>query len=98
MIYKAIMMSKKEIVIGDAEDLKKFLDAANGGARLVLTKFGVINPSSIDSIVVAKDKMEDVRFLLLQGKYTERTATEKVLGFSPFSALIEKYKQLQQKN
>jgi hypothetical protein len=87
MIYKIKMMSGTEIPIDGEEALMEILNKANSGAKLILTKYGVINVQSIDSIVPYKEKLEEVMELLRLGKNID-DAKKYVLGESPFSRLL----------
>lgn len=96
-------MGRQEIPIESEEALLKFLDRANKGDRLVLTKHGVINPSSVDSIVPDRARMGEVQGLLqyqeerggkMLPKYTRETAERAVLGEGALARLIDGKKKL----
>lgn len=87
MIYKVVMSNGPEVAIESEEALQKFLEEANSGKKLVLTKYGVINTSFIVSVVRHKEKMEEVREQLGYGKKPHEAETE-VLGPSPFAKLL----------
>ena len=81
-IYKVKQMSGVEVVLVGREALDALMDAANKGARLVMTKYGVINPSSIDSITLHRDLMGSVADQMRYGKTLDQ-ATAEVLGSLP---------------
>ena len=80
-------MSGQEIPLENEEALTQLLSEANAGKKLILTKYGVINVSSIDSITPHKEKLEEVRDMLQFG--TDRAKAEaEALGPSPFAKLL----------
>lgn len=102
MIFKLTMMSKQEILIESQQDLLKLLNEANKGSRLVLTKHGVVNVASIDSIVPWTSKNQDVAEMLrlkhesagkLVPMYTPDTAFKMIVGESPFKAMLDERKK-----
>ena len=95
MIYKIVMMSGQEIAIESEEALQRFLTEANAGKRLILTRYGVVNVSSIDSIVPNHERMERYHDLLRdgyleieQGQTRQDAALERTLGPSPFAQFL----------
>ncbi len=97
MIYKIKMMSGAEIPVAGDDDLKKILDQVERGAPLVATKYGVINPKSIDSILPDKERMATVNGYMqmrredggnLVQAYTQEEAEAKTLGSSPFAKAL----------
>ena len=87
MIYKITMMSGQEIPLENEEALQKFLEEANAGKKLVLTKFGVVNVASIDSITPHKELMAEVWQDTKLGTPRDR-AEQSALGESPFIKLL----------
>lgn len=87
MIYKIKMMSGQEIILESEEDLMKLLTEADKGKKLVLTKHGVVNVASIDSIVKHKEVLESIRQSMEYGK-TEEQARAEALPPSPFAKLL----------
>jgi hypothetical protein len=86
-IFKIQMMSGVEIPIESEEALVHFLSEASSGKNLVVTKYGIPNVASIDSITIHKEKMEEVREMLYLG--TDRAKAEaEALGPSPFAKLL----------
>jgi hypothetical protein len=86
MIYQVVMMSGKKISLESEEEVRSFLEQANKGMRLVLTKHGVINPASVDSIV--PDNEANAAMKSLNGK------PQDVLGTSPFVAILSGEKKM----
>lgn len=82
-IYKIVMMSGQEIPLESREALDKFLEAANAGAKLIMTKYGVVNTASVDSIVPHKEKLAEIAEEMKYGR-TENEARERIMGASPF--------------
>lgn len=82
-IYKIVMMSGQEIPLESREALDKFLEAANAGAKLIMTKYGVVNTASVDSIVPHKEKMAEIAENMRYG-HSEEESRAKILGPSPF--------------
>jgi hypothetical protein len=82
-IYKVVMKSKTEIPLESKESLDILIEAANSGARLVKTKFGVIDTSSIDCIVVDVKSMNRIAEQERMGIKTEQ-ANRDVLGLPTF--------------
>jgi len=99
-IYKLITKSKTIIPIESREEIDAIVKAANAGARLLWTKYGVIDSSSIDCIVVDKEKMAEVGALMRLKTMTdngliqkdEEAARREVLGESPFQEEPKKLK------
>ena len=58
------------------------LDREAAGARLIETKYGIINPASIDSITLHKDLMEQIGERM-RYQLTLEQATAEVLGRLP---------------
>lgn len=88
MIYRIKMMSGKDIQIDGEEALRLLLTEANKGKKLILTKYGVVNASSIDSITEDKGAMDEIRHeMKLSGK-SEQQAKESVMPPSPFAKLL----------
>lgn len=83
MIYKIKMMSGQEIPLESEEALQSFLNEANGGKKLIVTKYGIINVNSIDSVTQHKEKMEELYHELKAGG-----GVNEVLGPSPFAQLL----------
>lgn len=80
-------MGGVEIMIAGDDDLKAFLVEANTGKKLILTKYGVVNVASIDSIVVHKEKMSEANQLFQMGR-SQKEAEKEALGASPFAKLL----------
>jgi hypothetical protein len=78
-IYCIRMMSGQKIPLESREELDALMAAANGGARLVMTKYGVVNLSSIDSITLHKELMDEVAEKIRFGE-NEESARSKILG------------------
>lgn len=89
MIFLIKMMSGEEISLENEEAVRELLSQANAGKKLILTKYGVVNVSSIDSIVPHKEKMAGVREILKLGR-TKEEAEKEVLGVSPFAEMAIK--------
>ena len=89
MIYKIKMMSGQEVVLESEEALESFLREANSGKKLILTKYGIVNVASIDSIVKHKEKMQEISEAIGYGKTPEQARAE-IMGDSPFSKLLAK--------
>lgn len=89
MIYKIKMMSGQEIILESEEELSKLLHEANEGKKLVLTKHGVVNVASIDSITKHKEILDSIRQNIEYGKTPEQARTE-ALPPSPFAKLLGK--------
>ena len=87
MIFKVVMMSGQEVMLENEEAVQALLREANEGKKLVLTKHGVINIASIDSIVPHKEKLDSMRDYLRLGKSKEEALRE-VLEPSPFAKLL----------
>lgn len=83
MIYKIKMMSGQEIPLESEEALQGFLVEANSGKKLIVTKYGIVNMSSIDSVTPDKGKNEDLYYAIKRGD-----GIEDVLGPSPFAKLL----------
>ena len=75
MIYKVKMMSGAEIPLESMDEVAAVVKAANDGAKLIVTKHGIINVASIDSISPFKEKMQEVAELM---KYKEPNQKELV--------------------
>jgi len=91
-IFKIKMMSGVEIPIDGEVSLQSFLTEANSGKKLVLTKYGIVNVASIDSITIHKEKMAELAQLR---EYKMENPEREVLGESPFKELFgEEYKKL----
>jgi hypothetical protein len=82
-IYKIVMMSGQEIPLESREALDRFMEAANSGAKLIMTKYGIVNTSSIDSIVPHKELMGEIAEQMKFG-HTEEESRGQILGFAPF--------------
>lgn len=73
-IYKIVMMSGKEIPLKE-EQLDALIDASKRGG-LIKTSYGIVNCSSIDSIILHTELMRDMN-------QREKTPDD-LLGPSPF--------------
>jgi hypothetical protein len=82
-IYQINMMSGQKIPLESVEDLDKLIEASAQGAKLVKTKYGVINLASIDSIVVHKEMMSEIKLQMTYGIGEEKARGE-VLGVGIF--------------
>lgn len=97
------MMSGAAIPVANEEDLKKLLEQVAKGSKLIVTKFGVVNSASIDSIVEDKERTAGLYFKMRNGDGTgggietdEAAAGVKFLGNSPFAKLLsEEMKMIQ---
>ena len=85
-IFKIKMMSGVEIPVESEEALQNFLQEANSGKKLVLTKYGIVNVASIDSIVLHKEKMQE---LAEMKDYKMENPEKVILGDSPFAKMLE---------
>ncbi len=94
MIYKIVMMSGQEIPLANEDEVSQIVAAANKGAKLIVTKYGVVNAASIDSIIPFKEKMQDVRELIKYGRAPESAEWE-VLGESPFAKSLSVRAEIQ---
>lgn len=98
MIYKIRTMGSMDIVIESDEDLIQFLTEANAGKKLIITKHGIVNVASIDSITAHDDMNrvlgEKLRYIeaLPNGnqkpQYTPEEALRDTVGSSPFAKLL----------
>lgn len=86
-IFKIKTMGGQEIVIEDEQALQQFLSEANTGKKLIITKYGIVNVSSIDSIIIHKEKMMEITEALRLNKSKEQALSES-LGPSPFVKLL----------
>lgn len=86
MIYR-IKTTVGDVVIESEEALSDFLAQVSKGAKLVITKYGVVNPAMIGTIVRDDGKMKEIRDIMQYGK-TKEEATSEVLGVSPFAKLL----------
>lgn len=86
MIYRIKMMSGQEIPLESEEALQGFLAEANSGKKLVVTKYGIVNVNSIDSVTPHKAKMEELADE--RRYYDNEIALGRVLGPSPFAKLL----------
>jgi antitoxin (DNA-binding transcriptional repressor) of toxin-antitoxin stability system len=90
MIHKLKTKSGTEIPIRDDEALARLLAEANAGNRLVITAHGIVDVSSIDSIVphhelnsAVADKLRLQRMLedgSQERQFTPEQARDEVLG------------------
>lgn len=106
MIFQLTTKSGTVIYLKDEEAVKNLLAAANQGKRLVLTEYGVVDISSIDSIVPAQKKMDQIDTLRRmttidnegnqKPQYTKDQAVREALGPAPLASLIQGHKQLNQ--
>jgi hypothetical protein len=78
-IYKIVMMSGEEIPLESREALDNLISEANKGTKLVMTKYGVVNLSSIDSIVLHKELMREAYEQMKVG-IKEDEAIQEALG------------------
>lgn len=105
MIYKITLSNGPDVPIASEDDLIKFLNQANNPAnRMVLTKYGIINPSYIVNIVADKDRNSAVADKIgssifkeilggkpvIVGQHDKKSALEVVMGLAPFEKLTEK--------
>lgn len=106
MIYRIKMMGGSSIPLGNEDDLKRFLaEVNNGRSRLILTKYGVVNPASIDSILPYKEMNEEVGKKTREMKsvngelvYVKKEEAEnEVLGVSPFAKILSEKMRVPQK-
>jgi len=82
-------MGGAEVMIANEEDLEIFLQEANTGKKLILTKYGVVNVASIDSILPHKEKMAEVKELLKAGIEKDQKEAERgLIEPSPFAKLL----------
>ena len=68
MIFTIKMMSGADVPLENEEEVKRFLEEANAGKKLILTKYGIVNVASVDSIVPDKKKMEAVKEYVGMGR------------------------------
>ena len=91
-------MSGQEVPLENEEAVKHLLLEANSGKKLILTKYGVVNVASIDSITPHKEKMSEVLDMVNLGQSREKAEAES-LGASPFSKILSgQMKMLSDKN
>lgn len=79
-------MGGEEIPITE-DGLTRFLREANSGKKIVVTEYGIVNVSSVDSIVRHKEKMREVVELIRIGR-NKKDAVSEVMGPSPFAKLL----------
>ena len=79
MIYKVKTMGGEKIPLESENAMIDLLNQANSGKKLVFTKYGVVNVSSIDSITPYKEKMTELGELLKIGRNQEEAILE-ILG------------------
>ena len=88
-----ITKSRTIIPIETREEVDAIVAAVNKGARLVQTKYGIVDSSSIDSITVHKELMQEI---WEQMKYDKNLKAEdvaqKLLGIPIFEEEIKKLK------
>ena len=87
MIFKIITMSGQEIPI-EEEKLLEFIKEAEKGKKLIITRYGIPNVASIDSIVPDKERNESVRYLQQVSQCTREDAEARTLGQSPFAKIL----------
>lgn len=87
MIYMVKMMSGQEILIDGEKDLAKLINEINQGMKLIVTKYGIINSASVDSIVPATETTKRIETEIRLG-YKEENVKEEVLGVSPFAKML----------
>lgn len=80
-------MSGQEVLLEDDEAVRDLLREANEGKKLILTKHGIVNVSSIDSITPHKEKLAEMGDLLRLGK-TKDEAMDYLCPVSPFAKLL----------
>ena len=78
-----MMMSGQKIPLESVEELDKLIELSGKGQKLVKTKYGVVNLASIDSIVVHKEIMNEIREQMKYGKL-EEDAMREALGAGIF--------------
>ena len=92
-IYKLLTKGKTAIPIETREEVDAIVAAVNKGARLVQTKCGIVDSSSIDSITVHKELMQEI---CEQMKYDKQLKSEdvarKILGAPIFEEEVKKLK------
>ena len=98
MIYNIKTMGGADIVIESDEDLRQFLSEASTGKKLIITKHGVANVASIDSILPHSDMNRvlaeklNYQAILPDGsqkpKFTPEEALRDTVGSSPFAKLL----------
>lgn len=98
MIYKLKTKGGQEIPLRDAEAVRKILEAANGGkVRLLVTEYGIVDVSSIDSITPHKDMNRAIAEMNGYGntggtafelKIRQDEAIARMLGESPLAEII----------
>ena len=87
MIYKIKMMSGEGIVVESEEALQSFLNEANSGKKLILTKYGIVNVASVECVIPHKEKIEAINESMKYGTPMEE-AIKNELGTSPFARLL----------
>lgn len=80
-------MSGQEILLENDEAVRDLLREANEGKKLILTKHGIVNVASIDSITPHKEKLTELRELMHLGK-TREEAIKDILPVSSFAKLL----------
>ena len=92
-IYKLLTKGKTAIPIETREEVDAIVAAVNKGARLVQTKYGIVDSSSIDSVTVHKELMQEI---CEQMKYDKNLKAEdvaqKLLGAPIFEEEVKKLK------
>ena len=85
-IYKIRTMGGQEIPLESKEEIENLLSQVEMGKKLILTKYGIVNVSSIDSVVIDKEKSDGVTELRGIGR-SEEEARKEILGPSPFAEI-----------
>ena len=82
-------MGGQEIPLESKEEIENLLSQVEMGKKLILTKYGIVNVSSIDSVVIDKGKSDGVTELRGIGR-SEEEARKEILGPSPFAEIAIK--------
>jgi hypothetical protein len=90
-IYKLLTKGKTAIPIETREEVDAIVAAVNKGARLVQTKYGIVDSSSIDSITVHKELMQEI---CEQMKYDKQLKSEDVARKILGAPIFEEEKKL----
>ena len=95
-IYQINMMSGEKIPLESIEELDKLIELSSRGAKLVKTKYGVVNLASIDSIVVHKEIMKEIHEQMKYGKLAAEAERE-ALGAPIFEEEVKRIAPEKQK-
>jgi hypothetical protein len=97
-IYKLTTKSGTVIPIEGREALDALMEGVNKGARLVMTKYGVVDSSSIDSIVLHTELMREISGRALQLEGDTKKAKDDVMGAGIFEENMKRLEAMKEKS